>query len=396
MNALSIRRFVAPFVVGIACGLLAGCAAVAPPPRGEFLADDRFGPPTEPPDAAAVFRLNDDMRAVIDHDLAAAVRRKGAREALLEAIHDPQQLRLHYDASRTRTAEQTFDARAGNCLSLVVMTAAIAKAMGLPVRYQMVFSDEVWSRSAGIYFLSGHVNLTLGHAISQRRGIDRFGDQITIDFLPSQDAHGQRTREVDEDTVVAMFFNNRAAEALVAGRPDDAYWSAREALRQAPGFLGAYNTLAVVYQRHGDPALAETVLKAVLEREPASPNALANLATLLAQQGRVAEAQALRARLAKVESREPFAVAFDAFDQGMAAFHVGDLTRARDRFLAALRENPDDAEFHYALAATEVRLGDLAAARRQLQLAIETSTRRSDQQLYTAKLERLLSQTTRQ
>ena len=49
-----------------------------------------------------------------------------------------------------------------------------------------------------------------------------------VDFLPSDRARGYRTRRVGETTLVAMYQNNRAAEALVEGRLDEAYaWHQR-------------------------------------------------------------------------------------------------------------------------------------------------------------------------
>jgi hypothetical protein len=41
---------------------------------------------------------------------------------------------IEYDSTVTRTAAQTYAARAGNCLSLVIMTAAFAEELGLRVR----------------------------------------------------------------------------------------------------------------------------------------------------------------------------------------------------------------------------------------------------------------------
>src|SRR5439155_1542835 len=72
---------------------------------------------------------------------------------------------------------------------------------------------------------------------------------MTIDFLPGAEMRALRTKPIDEQTIVAMYMNNRAAEALVRGRLDDAYWLAREAMRQSPGYRGSYNTLGVVYRR---------------------------------------------------------------------------------------------------------------------------------------------------
>ena len=59
-------------------------------------------------------------------------------------LYKRQKLGLEYDATSTRTASEAYAARAGNCLSLVIMTSAFAKALGLPVYYQRVFVDESW------------------------------------------------------------------------------------------------------------------------------------------------------------------------------------------------------------------------------------------------------------
>ena len=104
----------------------------------------------------------------------------------------------------TRNAPQTFAARAGNCLSRVIMTAAFAKEIGVPIQHQMVLGDAVWSRSGGMYFSISHVNLTLG-ALQGGRILDNQSAPLTIDFLPGEDIRGQRIRVVTEETIVAMF-----------------------------------------------------------------------------------------------------------------------------------------------------------------------------------------------
>ena len=119
------------------------------------------------------------------------------------------------------------------------------------VRFQSVVVEDTWSRHGSLYFLVGHVNLTLGTrppALGTR--LDD-GESLTIDFLPPPDLRGIHWRAIEEKTILAMYMNNRAAESLSAGRTDDAYWFAREAIRQDPAFHAAYNTLGVVYQRHG-------------------------------------------------------------------------------------------------------------------------------------------------
>src|SRR5262249_17386985 len=160
-------------------------------------------------------------------------KRLGRQQALTEALYHHQQLKLEYDSAMTRNAAQAFDAREGNCLSLVIMTAAFAKELGLQVVYQSAFLEETWSRSGDLVLRSGRANITLGpRNVDYRYSVDN--RSVTIDFLSPDSLRGLRTREIDESTVVAMFMNSRAAEALVQGRIDDAYAWARESIRKDP------------------------------------------------------------------------------------------------------------------------------------------------------------------
>lgn len=127
--------------------LLAACAS-APPPQPQRIHalyhDELFTPPAQRVDAADVFALSDEMRAYLKGDIARMMRAKGSQHGLFEALYDKGLLKLEYDAAKTRNASQAFAARAGNCLSLVIMTAAFAKELGMPVHYQHVFVDETW------------------------------------------------------------------------------------------------------------------------------------------------------------------------------------------------------------------------------------------------------------
>ena len=370
------------------CLWLAACAGAPVAPRAENLFDDgRFAAPSEPIQADSVFAFSADMQRYLDTELVPQLRGKGTREGLIEALYRRGQLKLEYDSVLTRTASQAFDARSGNCLSLVIMTAAFARQLGVPVRYQTVFTDESWSRSGGIYFSSGHVNLSLGKRLADWRTAADGGNLLTIDFLPAQDLVGRRTREVSESTVVAMYMNNRSAEALVRGQLDNAYWWARQAIVQEPTFLSSYNTLGVVYLHHGDVALAQQVLERVVEREPGNTRALSNLARVFQVEGRTTEAQALSDKLARLEPFPPF----HFFELGVAAMRRGDYQAAKAWFAKEVDREAYYHEFHFWLAQAHFGLGEFAQARKQLALAMDSSTTPQDRNLYAAKLDRIKS-----
>jgi tetratricopeptide (TPR) repeat protein len=367
----------------VACLLLTACATPsAPVDRPGFLLHDAlFREPSERISASDIFALSEPMRSFLKTEIASEIRRNGYQAGLAAALRKPGKLKLEYDAAMTRNAAQAFEARAGNCLSLVLMTAAFAKELGLPVRYQSAYLEETWNRSGDLLVRSGHINITLGGRLFDA-GTTRWLNPLTIDFLPAAEIRGLRVREIDESTVVAMYMNNRAVEALAQGRIDDAYGWAREAIRQDPRLALAYNTLGVVYLRHGDLAAAERAFDYVLAREPKYTQALANLADALARQGRTAEADALRHRLAQLEPDPPF----HFFNLGQAAMERGDYRAARDLFAREVARADYNPEFHFWLALANYRLGDLEAARRQLTQALDNSTSRRDRDLYAAKL----------
>ncbi|NRF67950.1 tetratricopeptide repeat protein [Aquincola sp. S2] len=369
--------------------LLAACASkpVVPLPSPRMLFNDAlFAAPTERIDAAAIFRLTPAMQAYFDDVIAPMQHRRGMQRGLIDALYSSDKLMLRYDNDFTRSASQAFEARAGNCLSLVIMTAAFARHAEMPVRYHSVHVDPTWGRRGDLYFNFGHVNVSLGRGPMRSAGVEFNGnDWLTIDFLPQADLRGQRYELIEERTLLAMYFNNRAAEALAAGKVDDAYWWSRAAIENDPQLLIAYNTLGVVYRRHGKLDDSERVLRFAHALEPRNTNVLGNLAQLLAERGQREESAALLAMLERLQPDPPFKY----FNEGLAAMQRGDYRAARNLFERELARDPDYHEFHFWLALAHLQLGDTWKARKHLAAAAENSGSLEEQARYSAKLEKL-------
>jgi tetratricopeptide (TPR) repeat protein len=364
------------------CLLTAGCAT-SPGPQtkvpAHLFADHLFGPSSKPVGERQIFAVSDAMRRYLQTEL-----RHGATDrqtALAAALYSRGQLKLEYESSVTRTAAEAFDARAGNCLSLVIMTAAFAKELGLRVRYRSVYLQENWSLKGNLLLTSGHVNITLGRSLSEVSSTP-YGHDLTIDFLPIDETSRLKTQDISESVVVAMFMNNRAIESMVHGHVDDAYAWARAAVVRDPDFLAAQNTLGLIYFRKGALALASTVFEHVLARETEHSTALSNLAELRVRQGRTADAQSLRAQLARIESRAPM----HYYRLGLAAMQLEDYRTARDYFAREAIRTDAPAEVHFWLGLAHYRLGDIRRAAADVERAAQTSGNRNDRELYTGKL----------
>jgi len=369
--------------------LLSACASRPPPPPqaapAPLFADHLFSAPTERVGTDDVLKASDAMRRYLAVDIAEQIRNKGAQGGLVDALYRRAQLRLEYDTTNTKTASEAFESRSGNCLSLVLMTAALARELQLPVRFQSAYLEEAWSRSGTLLFASGHVNITLGRRLFDAASRDF--NPWTIDFLPAEEIRSLKVRDIEESTVLAMYANNRAAEALARGKLDDAYAWAVEALRKDPGFMNSYNTLGVVYMRHNDLAHAERVFGFILERDPKHTRALANIAETYTRLARPAEAEAARIRLAAIETVPPF----HFFNLGLDAARRSDWRTARDLFAREVARADYYHEFHFWLGLADWQLGNVAQARKHLQLAMDNSTNRGQHDLYAAKLDWLKS-----
>lgn len=370
---------------------LVGCATQPTKVAGaDVFRDAAFAPASVPIDPQDALQLSPAMQRFAETEMASEIRLKGLRDGLIDALYTKGRLRLDYDSEITRTAAEAFDARRGNCMSLVLMTAAFARHLNLPVRFNSVYLEESWSRAGGIFFVAGHVNISLGRPLAVGARATVFGDAelLTIDFLPPDQVKHNRSRAVDESTILAMFLNNRAAEALTLGRLDDAYWWARASIETDGRWLASYNTLAVLYRRKGLHDAAESALRYVLAREPGNLQALSNLVLVLTDVGRRAEAEGYANQLAQLQPVPPYKF----FDEGVAAMKAGEYAAARQLFRKEVARAAYVPEFHFWLALASYGLGDVAGARGEIAKALENSATTRDRQMYGAKLAWLTEQ----
>lgn len=387
-------RLLPRLLLPMALLLAAGCASPPPPPTPpSLLADGHFGPPAEAVQVDDLFQVSEPMRVFLRTQLQRGPRAPSKAGALVDALNADTRIRLDYDASRTRNAAEAFRDGRGNCLSLLLMAAALARELGLEVSFYSARLEDSWSRSDRLLVASGHVNLGLGRAPPGSHG---HGHELLIDFLPAAQLRGLVLDAIDETTVVVLFMNNRAVEALRAGDLDSAYAWARGALLRRGHQPHALNTLGVVYLRRGLAAQAERVFDTLLQREPAGStmhrSALANQVLALQALGRSDEAQALQQRLARLEPLAPY----QAFDEGRAALQRGDLAQALHLLQRELAKDPGNAEFRHWLGLALWASGDTAQAQRELQRAAQDGSTPQQRALYHAKLERLRAATAAQ
>ena len=124
--------------------------------------------------------------------------------------------------SANTTAAETFENRAANCLSMSIMTYALAKEANLRVEFQDIKIPEYWTRKDGYSLLNGHVNLKLFPRVDPLV-VRMFDSGLLVDFDPQDRRRSWPTRTVYSGTILAMYYNNKGADALVSNEYSKAY-----------------------------------------------------------------------------------------------------------------------------------------------------------------------------
>lgn len=231
----------------------------------------------------------------------------GSRVAyLMTLVFGPQMKAFEYVGGHSTVAAQTWRNKRGDCLSLTVMSYALARALDVPLQMQEVRVPVNFDRRDGVDFLNQHVN-SIVHTDRPLRVGDRMlpAGELLVDFLP-QIGSNQRGKALDENAVLARYYNNVAAEQLALGRDRMAYAHFRAAIRADPAYAASYANLAALYLRAGLNDAAETALRQALLRNPHADLALSSLHQLLLSQGRTAEAATYEKRLRAGRDNDPY------------------------------------------------------------------------------------------
>ncbi len=329
-----------------------------------------------------------------------ALREKQER-AFLEFFHDPIQqstpphervyeyLRVattefdfHND---TLTAAQALDRSSGNCLSLAILTTAFANLVNVETGYQLVDSTPVFELRGSVVSIGLHVRSLLFDPTwqsNEKTGAALKRPGIKFDYWPDDTVRVRLVGNLSFAEYIAMYYSNIAGESIATGDIDSAFWYLLESLKHAPENAIALNTLAVVYRRAGDEAMAERIYKFGIELLPANVSFLRNYRVLLKRQGRIEEAEKVSDLLAGLDDRNPF----DWANAGRNAFRDGQYRDAINFFKKAVEIAPYLHEAYAGMALAYLRLGDTTRGERELNRAFENAQRQTTKSLYQAKL----------
>lgn len=310
-----------------------------------------------------LFRLDPDVERMARLALRPSDPTAKRVDALMTTIMGADRKGFSYEAGHSTTASETWKRRSGDCLSLTVLTYAVARAAGLDAQMQEVRAPALVDRRSGVEYVNRHVNVAFA---VQTRGAQEhvlYPRYIVIDFEP-QYATGFRGRPLDDNGIAARYYNNIGAEFMAQGRTAEAYAHFKTAIATDASYAAPYGNLAALYRKRGLEPDAERLLRRAVELSVEPEVALQGLHQLLVDRGREAEARSVAERLREYQDSDPYYW----IAQGLR--HLGDSQprRAVDALEHANSISSGFGEVHRLLAVAYFRLGDRKRADEQLAL----------------------------
>ena len=287
---------------------------------------------------------------------------------------------FEYNAD-TLTAEQVLRTNSGNCLSLAIMTSALARIAGITVNYHLMDDEPVFEFNGSTVVKGVHVRTKLLNSEwGATNGLVSESSGISIDYFPT--GRSRFISNLSEQDYYAMYYRNLAVESLQREDFNSAYWLSMESLKFAPEHSDSLNMLAVINKRIGRTEEAEQVYLYAIARAQEKLSLLKNYRVLLLEQDRREEAAAISLRLSKIDDPSPV----HWFHLAREFYEEGDYERAISYYRKALEIAPYLHEARLGIALSYYALDRVTQADAALIAAIENAGSNSSRQRYKEKL----------
>ncbi|MBU3024005.1 tetratricopeptide repeat protein [Aestuariibacter sp. A3R04] len=333
-----------------------------------------------------IFELDRAARAFVDSTQLKTKTENENLKNLVRQIFDHSEHGLRYKSDANSVASETFANQAANCLSLTIMTYAMAKHAGFDATFYEVEIPEYWTRREGVNLLNGHINLRISLQNNSKKN-QMSDDYIDVDFDPQAIRDDFHRYAVGKNEVIAMFYNNKGADALLAGNDTLAYAYFKEAASFYDKFGSTWVNLGVLYRRMGQFELAQASYENAIALDEDNYTAWENLSLLFRLQGKEEAAEDIRRKVIARREANPFY----HFILGEEALDYGKPDEAIVHFNRARRLDRNRHEILFGLGKAHLELGDIAKAKKFIELAAKHAIDTQDEYRYLSKVSTLQS-----
>ena len=349
------------------CALLGACAQAprVAEPAPDLWLDDVFDfrPSLVKATRESIFELDPALDAHLRATGVTSAPTPRRLEALVTLVFGPDMKAFDYVGGRTTNAAETWRNKQGDCLSLTILSQALARRLGVPAQMQEVRVPVTFDRRNGVDFLNNHVNLLVRN--DQRLELKNRSmppGEFVIDFDPqigsTQRGNGAERRR-DPRALLQQpgrrtFGQRQQPSGLCALQGRNPRRSVvRGQLRQSGAVVPACRS------RSARRALAAPCAAALNERR--RPGAWLDCTRLLLSQGRGGRSAVLEAALQARRDQDPY------YWLGLGLGHLQQERYPTRRSTRSSAPRPDSGfdEVHRYLALAYWRVGKPQLARDQ-------------------------------
>lgn len=332
-----------------------------------------------------ILALNDDMKFLLD-DLVVGIKNPEHKlNLLLEIIRN----RIVYDTQDdlfgTKTAIETFESGSGNCLSFVNLFVAMARYAGLESGFQDISTPPKWEKNGDALFITRHIGAFVDYSSPGRfyridfqggKSVFVIGDNDRFLFAPSipagaPDFDPKSVRSIPDSRAFAQYYNNLGSKYLAEGKASDAFRYFVKAIMTDPELGYAWSNLGVAYSRNNQVEAAELAYKRALTisrgrgDDVSAMSVMNNMARLYTRIGNRDKASFYEKEVKAFRDKNPYY----HFFIGRIAFNDGRYEESIKDFKDAIRKKEDEHLFHFALAMSYYKIGEIEKAEKSLDKA---------------------------
>lgn len=341
-------------------------------------------------DNVDIMGISDELKTMLDDHITPIRDKERRAKKLHELLFNESGLGygIQYNANATRTAQETFDKRSGNCVSLANLFVASARYVGLKASYQAADVPEDWEEKQGFYVVPGHINVVVDLPrdslfISRNRLRDIPSQKrMVVEFVGVYAGKNLKTRKIPDDRAHAEYYNNQAMLRFTEGDIEQslAYLEKATDTYSKSDFI--WSNYGVVLKHSGNIDAAEKAYLKALKLNARNLSAISNIYVLYDETKQREKALKFSKKAAKYARKNPYYLAKLASHDAK----LGNYEPAIALLHKAIRKKPTEPKFHHQIAVAYLKQKNYQKVEKHLLEAEKLSNSDEDMLKYQRKI----------
>ncbi len=334
-------------------------------------------------DDVNLLALSRNIKELLDDKISVIANKPKRVRALHQLLFGENQVNIRYESATTKTAQETFDTKSGNCLSHAALYVAAARHVNLKAHFQSVTVPRSWEKEKDYYIVPGHINVRV-QLPKNKAAIVEFGSTFP-------ENKKKASKILTNSQVVAEYYSNKGSEMLQIEDHLSAIAYYTKSIETNSNISFVWSNLGVAYKRIGDYQTAERAYLKSIKITNKNLSAINNLYILYQQTHQIRKAKKLEKLIKKINRKNPYYLLTIAEKY----FSDGNYTQAISHIKKAIRIKPNEPDFHHFLGLSYFKTNKLDQSVKEIEQARQLSDNQADKDRYQEKREYLITQKSR-